>query len=104
MTHRYIPAVQLLGRWYEAAARERGSPWEAHMTSHNRITFDPLIMNGRACVRGLRMPVATVLRCVASDMTRAEILAAYPNLEDADISACLEYAAGLADNRFYPAA
>lgn len=70
----------------------------------NRITFDPQLMNGRACVRGLRMLVATVLRCIANGMTRAEILAAYPNLEDADITACAEYAAALADDRFYPAA
>lgn len=61
-------------------------------------------MNGRACVRNLRMPVATILRCIASGMTRAEILAAYPNLEDEDITACLEYAAALTDDRSYPAA
>jgi uncharacterized protein (DUF433 family) len=69
-----------------------------------RITFDPQVMNGRACVRGLRMPVVTVLRCIAGGMTRADILAAYPNLEDEDITACVEYAAALADDRFYPAA
>lgn len=58
----------------------------------DRITIDPAVMGSRACVRRLRMPVATVLRCIASGMTRAEILAAYPNLEDADITASLEYA------------
>ncbi len=57
-----------------------------------RITFDPAKLSGQACIRGLRIPVATIIRCVASGMTRAEILADYPDLEDADITAAIRVA------------
>ena len=55
-------------------------------------------MNGQACMRGLRMPAAMVSRCDASGMTRADVLATYLDLADADISPRLEYTAGLAVN------
>ena len=58
-----------------------------------RITFDPKQMGGQACIRGLRIPVATVVRCVASGMTSPEILDAHPDLEQADIDEALRYAA-----------
>ncbi|MEX0794404.1 MAG: DUF433 domain-containing protein [Pirellulaceae bacterium] len=61
------------------------------MTS--RITIDPAICHGKPCVRGLRYPVSMILELLASGMTRDEILADYPDLEDEDISACLRYAA-----------
>jgi uncharacterized protein (DUF433 family) len=69
-----------------------------------RITFDPAVLSGQACIRGLRMPVATIVRCVACGMTREEILRDYPDLEDADITAALEYAATLTEDRIIPAA
>jgi len=68
-------------------------PWQS------RVTFEPDKMGGKACIRGLRLPVATVLRCFASGMTRDEILADYPALEPADLDATLDYAAALADDR-----
>jgi uncharacterized protein (DUF433 family) len=68
----------------------------------DRITFDPGKMAGQACIRGLRLPVATVIRCVASGMTRQEILEAYPDLEEEDIRQALEYAARLAEERLVP--
>jgi uncharacterized protein (DUF433 family) len=58
-----------------------------------RITVDPRQMNGVACVRGLRIPVATVVGMVADGMTEPEILAAYPDLEREDIHEALKYAA-----------
>ncbi len=66
-----------------------------------RITFDQQIMGGRACIRGMRITVALVLKLVASNMTIEEILAAYPYLELEDIQACLNYAAFLADEKVY---
>ena len=72
--------------------------------SGSRITFDPAVLAGQACVRGLRLPVATIVRCVASGMTRHEILRDYPDLEDADITAALEYAAALTEGQIIPAA
>jgi len=58
-----------------------------------RITLDPAIMSGKPCIRSLRVTVANVLRQLANHRTREEILAAYPYLEEADIDACLGYAA-----------
>lgn len=61
-----------------------------------RVTFDPKVMGGRACVRGIRVTVSLVLRLLADKMSFEEILEAYPYLEEADILACLQYAAFLA--------
>jgi len=65
----------------------------------DRITFDEHIMGGKPCIRGMRIPVSVVLKMLASGMTRQEILADYPDLEDADIEQCIQYAALLADER-----
>jgi uncharacterized protein (DUF433 family) len=70
--------------------------------SWSRITIEPGKMGGRACIRGLRMPVATIVRMIASDMTPAEIIEAHPELDKADIKEALEYAASLADERTLP--
>jgi uncharacterized protein (DUF433 family) len=61
--------------------------------SLERITVDPAVLTGKPCIRGLRVTVANVLRQLANHRTREEILTAYPYLEDADIDACLQYAA-----------
>ena len=50
-------------------------------------------MAGVPCIRGLRIPVATVVSMVADGMTESEMLAAYPDLEPEDIRECLRYAA-----------
>ena len=67
------------------------------MNQFNRITFDPLVMGGRACIRGLRVTVALVLNLVANNMTAAEIVKEYPYLEEVDVRQALQYAAWLAD-------
>lgn len=58
-----------------------------------RITIDPEQMGGVPCIRGLRIPVATVVGMVADGMTDDEILEAYPDLELGDIREALYYAA-----------
>jgi uncharacterized protein (DUF433 family) len=65
----------------------------------DRITRDPAMMSGQACIRGLRVTVANILRLLAAHHSPARILEAYPYLEPADIDACLEYAALLAEER-----
>ncbi len=60
-----------------------------------RITFDPKIMGGRACIRGMRIPVSVIMGQLAHGATEAEILADYPDLEPADIKQAMEYAAWL---------
>ncbi len=59
----------------------------------DRITIDPARRGGRPCVRNLRITVYDVLGWLASDMSEAEILRDYPDLETADIKACLAFAA-----------
>lgn len=58
-----------------------------------RITVNPAQMGGVPCIRGLRIPVATVVGMVADGMTEEEILKAYPDLTTADIREALRYAA-----------
>lgn len=59
----------------------------------DRITFDPQVMGGKPCIRGMRVTVGTIVGLIASGSTTAEILADYPYLEAADIPAALSYAA-----------
>jgi uncharacterized protein (DUF433 family) len=67
-----------------------------------RITVNVLQMGGMPCIRGLRIPVATVVAMVADDMTHEEILAAFPDLELEDIKEALRYAAEAVRERELP--
>ncbi len=68
----------------------------------DRITYDPKIMTGKACIRGMRITVALVLNLVAGGMSTQEIVEDYPYLEAEDIQQALRYAAWLADESFIP--
>jgi len=63
------------------------------MNDLNRITFNPEIMGGRACIRGLRVTVSLIVGLVASGHSREKILELYPYLEPEDINQALSYAA-----------
>lgn len=63
------------------------------MQQISRITFNPEVMGGKPCIRGLRVTVGTLVGLMASGRTIEEILLAYPYLEAADIYAALTYAA-----------
>ena len=67
-----------------------------------RITVKPNQMGGGPCIRGLRIPVATVIGMVAEDMGREEILKAYPDLEPEDIQEALHFAAEAVRERELP--
>ena len=67
------------------------------MPGFDRITFNPEVMGGRACVRGMRVTLSLIVNLVASGMSEAEILAAYPYLETDDIRQALRYVAWLAE-------
>ena len=69
-----------------------------------RITVDPNQMGGMPCIRGLRIPVATVVGMVAEGMTEQEILDAYPDLEREDIREALRFAAEAVRERELPLA
>ena len=67
-----------------------------------RITIDPAQMGGAPCIRGLRIPVATIVGMLADGMTREEILQAYPDLENGGISEALRFAAESVRERELP--
>lgn len=71
------------------------------MKGLERITFDPEVKGGKACIRGMRITVSLILNLLANGMTREEILEDYPYLEPEDIQAALNYAAWLADESVY---
>lgn len=62
-----------------------------------RITFDPSIMGGRACIRGMRITVSLVVNLVANGMSAEEIIREYPDLGPEDIRESLQYASALAN-------
>jgi uncharacterized protein (DUF433 family) len=68
----------------------------------SRITVNAGQMGGAPCVRGLRIPVATVVEMIADGLTEADILAAYPDLEQNDIHEALRYAADAVRERELP--
>lgn len=71
---------------------------------YNRITMNPAKMGGVPCIRGLRIPVATVVGMIAEGMAEADILEAYPDLEAEDIKEALRYAAEAVRERTLPLA
>ena len=71
------------------------------MLAIDRITSDPNIMNGKACIRGMRITVSLVLNLAANGMNKNDILEQYPALEPEDIDQCLQYAAYLAEEELY---
>jgi len=72
------------------------------MRGLDRITFDPQVMSGRACLRGMRITVSLIVNLVANGMTTAEILEAYPYLEPEDVRQALQYVAWLAEETVHP--
>ena len=69
----------------------------------DRITFEPGKMGGRACIRGMRITVGTIVGLVAEGETTEEILKAYPDLKPEDIRQALAYAAWLTREEVVPA-
>jgi uncharacterized protein (DUF433 family) len=63
------------------------------MPQIDRITFDPNVMGGKPCIRGMRVTVGTIVGLIASGSSPEVILEDYPYLETEDITAALSYAA-----------
>jgi len=66
-----------------------------YLTMFDRITFDANNMGGRACIRGMRIPVSVIVGQIAHGATWDEVLKGYPDLEGEDIQQAIEYAAWL---------
>lgn len=80
-------------------AAEKIMAWEDLMKSLTRITLDPAVMGGRACIRGMRVTVGMIVGLLAAGRSRDEILNAYPYLEAEDIDEALAYAAWRLEER-----
>jgi uncharacterized protein (DUF433 family) len=68
------------------------------MFGFDRITFDPNILGGKACIRGMRISVSLIINLVANGMTAQEIIDEYPDLQPEDIQQSLRYAAWTVDD------
>ena len=67
-----------------------------------RISIDPKICHGQACIKGTRIPVHQILHMLANGDTIEELLKEYPSLKREDIRACIEYAASLTEEQVIP--
>jgi uncharacterized protein (DUF433 family) len=67
------------------------------MPEFDRITFDPDILGGKACIRGMRISVSLVVNLVANGMTASQIVTEYPDLDEEDVAEALKYAARVAN-------
>jgi uncharacterized protein (DUF433 family) len=85
---------------YPRTVKEPAS--DGNRMTYTRITTDPPQMGGQPCIRGLRIPVATVVAMVADGMASDEIVEAYPDLEPEDVTEALHYAAEALRERELP--
>ena len=76
--------------------------FESTQVKFTRVTVNPNQMGGVPCIRGLRIPVATIVGSVADGMSEAEILKAYPDLTADDIHEALRFAAEAVRERTLP--
>ena len=74
------------------------------MKTFTRITFDPAVMGGKPCIRGMRVTVGAIVGLLASEHTKEEILELYPYLEKEDVYEALAYAAWRAEEIDIPLA
>jgi len=71
------------------------------MLNFDRITFNPSIMGGRACIRGMRVTVSLIVNLFANGMSDEEIIEDYPYLEKDDVRQALQYFAWLAEEEVF---
>lgn len=69
------------------------------MKTLDRITVDPEVCLGRPAIRGMRIPVTVILKMLGSGCSTADVLAAYPELEQEDVRQAIQYAAWLASDQ-----
>lgn len=75
-----------------------------NMRHLKRITFDPAVMSGKPCIRGLRVTVGTIVGLLATGQSKTDILKLYPYLEPEDIDEALSYAAWRSEEMDVPLA
>ena len=72
------------------------------MLGFDRITFDPNVLGGKACIRGMRISVSLIVNLIANGMAITDIITEYPDLEELDVAEALRYAAWASDDVFIP--
>jgi uncharacterized protein (DUF433 family) len=87
--HQWLSCIRDCGRSEEEIA----------MDFHERISVDPAICHGKACIRGTRIMVSVILDNLAAGMTHEQILNDYPSLKEEDIHCAISYAAELSRER-----
>lgn len=90
-----------------ANALQRPSPFQRYhypVQQFSRITFDPEVMGGKPCIRGMRVTVGMIIEALAAGRTIPELLADFPYLEEPDIREALAFAARLAQGHDVPLA
>ena len=92
----------LCPRLADNGRRSRRKRENKFVSYSERITFNPQMMGGQACIRGMRIPVSLVLNLMAQELPAADILREYPDLELEDLQACLSYGAWLAREEVLP--
>ena len=92
-----IQRLREAGEEYKPRERIAITEGAISVPGFDRVTFDPNVMGGRACIRGMRVTVSLVLNLVANGMSTDQIIEAYPYLELDDIRQALQYAAWLAE-------
>lgn len=71
-------------------------------TMYERISINPKVCHGQACIKGTRLPVSQIVRMLANGDTIEALIEAYPTITREDILACLEYSASLAEEQVTP--
>lgn len=74
-----------------------------NMNWRNHIESDPVVLRGKPCVKGTRVPVALILGYLAAGRTVAQVVDEFPDITEADIAASLDYARELAEFEAVPA-
>ena len=69
---------------------------------HERISIDPKVCHGQACIKGTRIPVHQIVAMLANGDTIEDLLKAYPSIKREDVLASLDYAAALAEEEVTP--
>jgi uncharacterized protein (DUF433 family) len=72
------------------------------MNWNNRVSVDPAVCHGKACITGTRVMVSVIVDNIAAGVSRQELLKSYPSIRNEDIDAALQYAAELARERIVP--
>src|SRR5436189_6426135 len=75
---------------------------DSQLTMHGRISINPKVCHGQACIKGTRIPVHQIFRMLANGDSVESLLRAYPSVHREDILACFDYAASLAEEEVTP--